>query len=99
MTFDSGSMSLVKPPRKESRPTKPSVEKAAPSDLEQILPELSVAEVIELIQSGQAEIAEVIEAERLGKGRKTILALVKGESGKVYAEYKAKSVPVVNPFA
>jgi hypothetical protein len=33
------------------------------------------------------DLEAIIEAERRGKGRKSILALVKSPSGKVYARY------------
>ena len=93
MAFDSGSMRVVQRAKKRLKvkspsapvalePTKPTV-----SDLEEIISSMTVREVIDLVESNMAELDDVIAAERTGKRRKTILALVRGESGSVYPQY------------
>lgn len=74
------------------------------SDLAAVVADLSVAEVIELIESGEADLDSVIAAEKVGKARKTVLHLVQGESGKVYPVSKTDRDHSVtdsnkNPFA
>lgn len=60
---------------------------ASSEDLAEVIASMTVAEVTELAESGMEDLEAIIEAERRGKGRKSILALVKSESGKVYARY------------
>lgn len=57
-------------------------------ELAEILDGLTVAEVIELVESGQADLADVIAAESAGRSRKTVLALIISDSGKVYAKHE-----------
>lgn len=61
---------------------------ATDEDIAEVVASLTVAEVIELVETGEAELDDVIAAERVGKARKTILALVKSESGNVYPDFK-----------
>ena len=103
MPFDSATMAWVPdPPNRARRPRRPGpvvefeeerrgdvdpprVESG--DDLAEVVASMTVAEVIELAESGMEDLEAIIEAERNGKGRKSILALVKSESGKVYARY------------
>lgn len=74
-----------------------------PEDLDAIVASLSVAEVVELVTSDQADLDAVIAAERRGKARKTVLALVRAEGGAVYPRYSTGQQIVKdsdeNPFA
>jgi hypothetical protein len=96
MPFDSKTMRVIKTKPRRRRAQEEAVPQwGAFDDLLVVLPTLSVAEVIELIEAGEADIADVKLAERVGKARKTVLSLVKSESGKVYPISKT----VNNPFA
>lgn len=105
MPFDNKTMSVVRRVRPEIG-TGASLPKheSDNADLAEIVSSLSVAEVIELVESGQAELDDVIAAERVGKARKTVLSLVQSESGKVYPVSKTDRSDSVtdssqNPFA
>jgi hypothetical protein len=85
MPFDSGTMRFVPAQRgKLGRATSRPVENDAYDDLIKVLPTLTVEEIVELVEAGEADLDDVIAAEKVGKARKTVLALVKGDSGKVY---------------
>jgi hypothetical protein len=101
MPFDSATMAWVPDqPKRRKRRFDPIVEfddgpvtyeDEKTEDLDDLVASLTVAEVTELAESGMAELDQIIEAERRGKGRKSVLALVKSESGKVYARYNEDS--------
>jgi hypothetical protein len=98
MPFDSATMAWIPdPPNRPKRPRRPGpvvefeeIRRGTPStteDLTEVVASMTVAEVTELAESGMEDLEAIIEAERRGKGRKSILALVKSPSGKVYARY------------
>lgn len=107
MPFNSATMAWEPdPPARKRQPRKPgpvvefeeirrggeSIQPETSSDdLGELVSTLTVAEVIELAESGMADLDDIIEAERGGKARKSVLALVKSESGKVYARYNEDS--------
>lgn len=88
MPFDSGTMRVVRgrkrPPAGEIGESVSLEREQEQQDLAEVVSDLSVAEVIELVESGGASLDDVIAAERVGKSRKTILHLVQSDSGKVY---------------
>lgn len=105
MPFDSSTMRRTASTRRKSKRSGASAAlppvnetEAVQADLEAILPGMSVAEIVELVQSDMADLADVIAAESVGKARKTVLSLVQSESGKVYPVSKI-SVTESNPFA
>jgi hypothetical protein len=101
MPFDSGSMRAGAPRpqrrRREVAEVDYTEQRDAFDDLVTVLPTLTVNEVIELVESGEAGIEDVIAAERVGKARKTVLALVKSDSGKVYPIFNHDSANDQNP--
>jgi hypothetical protein len=85
MPFDNKTMSMVGRPRSRRRENEyvfPPEEHD--DDLAEVVASLKVDEIIELVEAGEASLDDVIAAERVGKARKTVLALVQGESGSVY---------------
>jgi hypothetical protein len=86
MPFDSGTMRFVRQRAEIGIGVSRDPDQSNFDDLLTVLPTLTVDEVVELVESGEADLEDVIEAEKVGKARKTILALVKSDSGRVYSK-------------
>lgn len=84
--FDSKTMRVVKAVRRPVFPITPA-RRDDFGDLVEMLPGMKFPEIVELVESGLASVADVIRAERVGKARKTVLALVRSDSGKVYPRF------------